>query len=64
MLDKLQPGNTYLFVDHPGLNDDELRAIFHIGYENVAEDRQGVTDLFTNKKLKSIIEKRDRFNKL
>ncbi len=58
MLDKLQPGNTYLFVDHPGLDNDELRAIFHIGYENVAEDRQGVTDLFTNKKLKSIIEER------
>ena len=58
MLDKLQPGNTYLFVDHPGLDNDELKAIFHIGYENVAEDRQGVTDLFTNKKLKSIIEKK------
>ena len=58
MLDKLQPGNTYLFVDHPGLDNDELRAIFHIGYENVAEDRQGVTDLFTNEKIKSMMKQK------
>ncbi len=58
MLSKLKPGNTYLFLDHPGLDDDELRAVFHIGYENVAQDRQGVTDLFTNQKLKSIIQQR------
>lgn len=58
MLYKLQPGTTYLFLDHPGLDNDELKAVFHIGYENVAEDRQGVTDLFTNEKLKSIIEKK------
>ncbi|MEP7252724.1 MAG: polysaccharide deacetylase family protein [Ginsengibacter sp.] len=55
MLNKLQPGKTYLFVDHPGLDDAELQAIFHIGYENVAEDRQGVTDLYTNKELAKLI---------
>ena len=58
MLNKLQPGNTYIFLDHPGLDNDELKAIFHIGYENVAEDRQGVTDLFTNEKLKSMIRQK------
>ncbi len=58
MLDKLQPGNTYIFVDHPGLDNDELKAIFHIGYENVAEDRQGVTNLFTNEKLKLVISQK------
>lgn len=57
MLKKLQPGKTYLFVDHPGLNTSELHAIQHIGYENVAEDRQGVTDLYTNESLKEFIKK-------
>jgi predicted glycoside hydrolase/deacetylase ChbG (UPF0249 family) len=58
MLDKLQPGKTYLFVDHPGLDDAELRAIHHIGYEDVAQDRQGVTDLFTSPKVKAAINEK------
>lgn len=59
MLSKLEPGKTYLFVDHPGLDNDELRAIHHIGYEQVAADRQGVTDVFTSNKVKAFIaEKR------
>lgn len=57
MLKTLQPGNTYLFVDHPGLDSPELRAIHHIGYENVAVDRQGVTNLFTSEVVKSAIRK-------
>ena len=40
MLDALEAGKTYLFVDHPGLNVPELRAIQHRGYEDVAADRQ------------------------
>jgi chitin disaccharide deacetylase len=55
-LDKLEPGKTYLFVEHPGLDDAELRAIHHIGYENVAEDRQGVTNLFTSAEVKAKIK--------
>lgn len=58
MLDKLQPGNTYLFVDHPGLNSPELRAIHHIGYEDVATDRQGVVDTWTNEKIKALIKQK------
>lgn len=58
MLDKLQPGKTYMFVDHPGLNDAELQAIHHIGYEDVAADRQGVTDLFTSAKVKAAIKEK------
>jgi chitin disaccharide deacetylase len=56
MLNKLQPGKTYVFVDHPGIDNPELKAVHHIGYENVAEDRQGVTDLFTNEKVKALIK--------
>lgn len=59
MLDKLEAGNTYLFVDHPGLNTDELKAIHHIGYEDVAADRQGVTDLFTSEQVKAAIKKKN-----
>jgi predicted glycoside hydrolase/deacetylase ChbG (UPF0249 family) len=58
MLNQLQPGNTYLFVDHPGLNSEELRAINHIGYEDVATDRQGVVDTWTNEKVKKLIQQK------
>ena len=57
MLESLKPGETYLFVDHPGLDSPELRAIYHIGYENVAVDRQGVTDAWTDLKVKDAIKK-------
>lgn len=56
MLDSLEPGKTYLFVDHPGLDTPEVRAIHHIGYENVAEDRQGVTDVWTHPRVKQLIK--------
>ena len=59
MLDDLKPGETYLFVDHPGLDSPELRAIHHIGYENVAADRQGVTDLFTSNEVKAALKKKN-----
>ncbi len=55
MLTKLEAGKTYLFVEHPSLNNDEMKAVYHIGYENVAEDRQAVTDMFKSQKVKDII---------
>ena len=58
MLGKLEPGKTYLFLDHPGIDNDELKAVHHTGYEAVARDRQGVTDLFTNEKVKSFIKEK------
>lgn len=58
MLDSLELGKTYLFVDHPGLNTPELQAIHHIGYENVAQDRQGVTDCWTNPRVKARIKEK------
>lgn len=57
-LDTLKPGSTYVFVDHPGINTPELQAIHHIGYETVAEDRQGVTDVFTDERVKKAIKKK------
>ncbi len=57
-LNKVKPGETYVFVEHPGLMNDELRAVSHIGYEDVAGDRQGVTDLFTSEMVKALIKER------
>lgn len=56
MLEKLEAGNTYLFVEHPGLDTAELQAISHIGYEDVAADRQGVTDMWTDQRVKDRIK--------
>jgi CubicO group peptidase (beta-lactamase class C family)/predicted glycoside hydrolase/deacetylase ChbG (UPF0249 family) len=58
MLDKLEAGKTYVFVEHPGLDNEELKAIYHIGYEDVAKGRQDVTTIFTNDKVKEAIIKK------
>ncbi|NQT82963.1 ChbG/HpnK family deacetylase [bacterium] len=57
ILENLKPG-LWLFVDHPGMDTPEMRAIGHIGYRHVAADRAGVTKAFTSKKVKEVIEKR------
>ncbi len=55
MLESLEAGKTYLFIDHPGLDTSELRAIHHFGYEDVATDRQGVTDTLTSPRVCEVI---------
>jgi predicted glycoside hydrolase/deacetylase ChbG (UPF0249 family) len=55
MLKGFKPG-TYVFVGHPGLDTPEMRAIGHPGYEDVARDRQAVTDVFTSDGVKKAIE--------
>ena len=57
-LNSLEKGKTYMFLDHPALDNDEMKPIGHIGYEDVAFDRQGVTDLFTSEKVKQVIKDR------
>lgn len=54
-LNKLEAGKRYLFLDHPALDNEEMKPVFHIGYEQVALDRQGVTDLLTSPRVKQII---------
>jgi predicted glycoside hydrolase/deacetylase ChbG (UPF0249 family) len=58
MLNKLEQDKTYIFVDHPGLDNAELKAVYHIGYEQVSVDRQGVTDVLTNEKVKNLIREK------
>ena len=55
-LEGLKPG-TYLFIDHPGLANAEMSAIGHVGYENVAEDRDAVTKVFTSEQVKKAINR-------
>lgn len=57
ILENLQPG-TYLFIEHPALNTPEMEPIGHIGYRNVAADREGVTFAFTSEKVKKVVEDR------
>ena len=57
MLQTLEPGNTYIFVDHPAFDTPEMRAIHHIGYEDVAADRQGVVDIWTDGEIIALIKK-------
>lgn len=58
MLDKMEDGKIYVFVEHPGIDNDELKAIHHIGYEDVAQGRQDVTFIFTSDKVKEAIIKK------
>ena len=56
MLEGLKPG-TYLFVEHPGQDTSEMRAIGHEGYYDVAQDRDAVTEVFTNKEVRKAVER-------
>ena len=58
VVENLTPG-TWLLVDHPGLDTPEMQGIGHIGYENVAADRAGVTRAFTSDKAREAIRRRE-----
>ena len=55
-LEGLKPG-TYIFVEHPGLNTPEMRAIGHKGYYDVAQDRDAVTEIFVSRDVRRTIDK-------
>ncbi|MCU0450566.1 MAG: ChbG/HpnK family deacetylase [Bernardetiaceae bacterium] len=57
LLQGLAPG-TYLLVEHPGYDIDEMRTIGHRGYENVGADRQGVTRAFTSPRVWQVVQQR------
>lgn len=56
-LEQLGPGK-WLFVEHPGRDVDEMRALGHAGYWGVAMDREGVTRAWTSVRVKQLIEHR------
>jgi predicted glycoside hydrolase/deacetylase ChbG (UPF0249 family) len=58
MLKLLNPGNTYLFVEHPANKSEEMKAIGNKIMTNVARDRHWVTEVFTSELvMKTIKEK-------
>ena len=57
-LETLTPGK-WIFVDHPAYDTPETRAIYHIGYENVALDRQGVSAAWTDASVLEIVARRN-----
>ena len=57
VITNLKPGK-YVFIDHPGFDTPEMRAIWHTGYENVAADRNAVTKVFTSNEVKKVISEK------
>jgi len=57
ILENLEPG-TWLFVEHPAYDTPEMQAIHHKGYEKVAADRQAVTGLLTDERVKAAIKEK------
>lgn len=55
MIQNLKPGKKYMFIEHPAYDDSEMENVFHIGYEDVAADRQGVTDLYKSERVKKAL---------
>ncbi len=55
MINKLEPG-TYLTVEHPAYDDDEMSTVGHIGYENVGKDRDGVSQVLMSAAVKKAVE--------
>lgn len=56
MIQNLKPGKKYMFIDHPAYDDDEMATVFHLGYEDVGADRQGVTDLYKSDRVKKALK--------
>lgn len=58
MLGKLKPGKTYLFVEHPGNESEEMKAVGNKTMLTVSRDRHWVTQVYTSPKvLKAIKDK-------
>ena len=57
-VEKLEPG-TYMYVEHPAYDTPEMESIGHIGYEDVAADRQAVVEMFTSPVVKAAIKKKN-----
>jgi predicted glycoside hydrolase/deacetylase ChbG (UPF0249 family) len=48
MLKSLKPGNTYLFVEHPSNESEEMKAVGNKAMLTVARDRHWITEVFTS----------------
>ncbi len=51
ILKTLKPGNTYMFVEHPANESEEMKAVGNKNMKTVARDRHWVTQVFTSPKV-------------
>jgi hypothetical protein len=56
-LKNLESGIIYLFIEHPAYDTPEMESIGHSGYYSAGKDRDVVTRVFTDSKVKAAIEK-------
>lgn len=56
-INALTPG-TWVFVEHPGLEDAEMQNVRSNPAFNLGKDRQVVTDIWTNEKVKKALEEK------
>lgn len=58
-LRKMEKGKTYWTIEHPALDNEEMKGIYHLTPSgermNVGADRQDVTDTFTNPEIMQYI---------
>lgn len=52
------PAGTHFIIEHPGYFEGDMKGMSHKGYEEVALDREGVTQAFTSQAVKDVIAKR------
>lgn len=57
ILRNLGPG-TWLLITHPATDAPEMKALGHLGYENVGEDRHGVSLALTSPRVREVIRSR------
>jgi predicted glycoside hydrolase/deacetylase ChbG (UPF0249 family) len=58
MLGKLKKGKTYLFVEHPANESDEMKAVGNKNMLTVARDRNWVTQVFTSQKVMKTVQEK------
>lgn len=56
-LEEAEPGD-YIFIEHPGYITEEMKAIGHDGYYDVATNRDGVTKAWTDPGVMEVIKRR------
>lgn len=57
-LEALEPG-TWRMIEHAAVDDPEMRAIYHPGYENVAADRDAVRQAWCSPRVLKIVKRRN-----
>jgi len=59
MLNKLEAGKNYMFIAHPSLYNFETSTVKHAGYEWMAEDRQGETNMLEDYSMREVLREKN-----